>query len=153
MDLSVFILTPILQFYMKNLKMAPYMIRAIAGFCFTFAEGFIVLFDLLDDEEEILMISLICAGIFLVFLAITMLLGIIAIRDVGDKFVGIFFFVFKIMNLLMAMAILAGTVIGKEELGLSKWHHVALVVCMGIDIVFDPLELIIACCCLMSGGR
>ena len=153
MDLSIFVLTPILQFHMKDLKMAPYMIRAIAGFCFTFAEGFIVLYDLLNGEEDIMMISLICAGIFVAFLVILMLLGIIAIRDVGYRKVGIFFFVFKIMNLLMALTILAGTIVGKEKLGFSKWYHVALVVCMGIDIAFDPMELIIACCCIMSGGR
>ena len=152
MDISVFVLTLLLKCYVKDLKMAAHMIRAIAGFCFTFAEGFIVIYDLLSKEENSLVITLACAGIFVVFLAILIVLGIIAIRDVGYQKVGIFFFVFKIMNLFMALIIGAGIIIGKEQLGFSKWYHIALVVCLGVDIAFDPIELIIACCCLCGGG-
>lgn len=153
MDISVFLLTMLKKTFLKGFDLLPYIVRAIGGFIFTFAEGFVMISELLEGHDVQLEITYSCAGLYVVLLVILAIIGVIAVKTDDDRKIGIFFVVFKIMNLFMALIIGAGIVYGREQLGFSKWLHTALVVCVGIDIVIDPIEIIIFFCGYCGGFK
>ena len=57
-----------------------------------------------------------------------------------------FFITFKTVNLIIALIALAGTIYGREKIVFEEWTHVFLLVSMGMDVLMDPIELIIGCC-------
>lgn len=153
MDISVFLLTVLKKTFLKGFEILPYILRAIGGFIFTFAEGFVMISEMLKGKDVKMEITYSCAGLYVVLLVILAIIGIIAVKTDNDRMIGIFFVVFKIMNLFMALIIGAGVVYGKDNLGLSNWHHTALVICVGIDIVIDPIEIIIFFCGWCGGFK
>jgi hypothetical protein len=54
-----------------------------------------------------------------------------------------FFLEFKIINLIFAAVIVAGTIYGKDEIDLSNRGHILLIVSLGLDAIFDPIDLIV----------
>lgn len=151
MDISVFVLNLFMKYFAKKFKMAAYVARAIGGFCFIFAEGFVVIYELLKCVKQQLAIAFICAGIYVVLLVILLVIGYSAVKNDDYKRVRIFFLVFKIMNFVMALIIGGGTLYGKGQLNFSYWLHIALIVCIGLDVVIDPIEIIMFCCWWCGG--
>jgi len=66
-----------------------------------------------------------------------------------------FFFVYKAQDLLFAVLNLVGIIVVKEELEFDlwldqpseHWKAIAVVILTGVDLAFDPVEVIIACRC------
>ena len=57
-----------------------------------------------------------------------------------------FFITFKTVNLILALIILAGTIYGRENIDTETATHIFLIVSLGMDVLMDPIELIIGCC-------
>lgn len=99
---------------------------------------------------------LIYAGIIVVGAGV---LGYQAIQVIQDKMPWrTFFITYKVIDLIFAGINVIGIVVVQDELEFDlwlddpadHWKDIALVVITGLDLTFDPIELVCVCCCLRN---
>jgi hypothetical protein len=154
-DFSLLILKILAKCCKGSLSFLFYALRAALGLLIDGIEIMLLSFVLgkkIEDNKD-LGTSLEIALGFLVsfgFIAISILIGYVLIGIFSDesdyqvqKRKNRFFLGFKIINLIFAAVIGAGTIYGKDEIDLSNRGHILLIVSLGLDAVFDPIELVV----------
>lgn len=155
-DISLLVLKIFSKCFGAELSFLFYAIRVLFGLILDGAEMLVVktsvLKDLTEDNYNLDVGSNIAIGLmFSISLIIVAVLGGMVMQSgLDDDEVQTrknrFFIAFKTTNILFAIVIGAGTLYGRDQLDFGKWEHIFLLVSLGLDILFDPIELIIGCC-------
>jgi hypothetical protein len=155
-DISLLVLKVFSSCLGGDLSFLFYAIRVLFGLILDGAEMLVlkttVLKDLTEDNDNLDFGSNIAIALmFSISLIIVAVLGGMVLQSgLDEEEVQIrknrFFIAFKTTNILFAIVIGAGTVYGRDELDFDKWEHIFLIVSLGLDVLFDPIELIIGCC-------
>jgi hypothetical protein len=160
MDISLLVLKVFSSCLGDNdISFVFYVIRVLFGLIFDGAEMLLVkttvLNELTKDNYNLdIGSTLAIVFMFIISLTIVSVLGGMVFGSVDSVLdeekmkirKNRFFIAFKTTNILFAIVIGAGTVYGRDELDFDKWEHIFLIVSLGLDVLFDPIELIIGCC-------
>ena len=153
-DLTLLALKLVSKCVAFELRFAFILIRAVIGISLDTFELIILSESVLKEYTEdnigleiglILGISVltIIALIIVSFMAVPVFsLDTVDKRKAKNRF----FITFKTINLIIALIALAGTIYGREKIVIEEWTHIFLLVSMGMDVLMDPIELIIGCC-------
>lgn len=57
-----------------------------------------------------------------------------------------FMLTFKAIDLFLAGLNAAGVIVGRDDLDFNDWQTIVVVAVTGLDVVVDPIEIIIYCC-------
>lgn len=151
-DLTLFILKLLTKSSDGEVGFIFYVARVVVALTMDCVEGVILVSDVLEASEGILWATVI--GPSIIAICFLTVLGGLAIR-VGlsasqkRKRKSRFFVIFKTINVIFAIALTGGVVYGWDELDIINDQEASkmfLVVSLGIDILMDPIELIISLC-------
>lgn len=154
-DFSLFVLKLASKCFGGELGFVFFMCRAAIGIALDGAELIILQTSVLDDitkDNTGLDIGLTLAAVLLMVGAL-LIIGWqagAALQDGIDdsekrRRVNRFFLTFKTVNSTLALIILAGTIYGRDYIVTDKAEQMFLLVSLGLDLLFDPFELILGC--------
>lgn len=154
-DISLLVLKILAKICKGSVSFLFYALRAALGLLFDGIEIMLLSEVLrnLRDENPDLETSLTIGLVFLVsfgFIGISLMIGYVLVGIFSDESEdqvrsrkNKFFLVFKIINLVFAAAIGGVTIYAKDEIDFSNRQHIFLLVTLGLDALFDPIELLI----------
>ena len=142
---------------MEEVKLAPYVIRAVDGYCIILVEGYYLVYYIsLLNRQSFRGILIIILGIFLALIILQIVLACVAIRNPGEKrHIGNFFLTFKAFYIFMTIIfdIIVIVAWNNIEKDFKKYEFLyVLVASLAEDTTFDPIELILNCCCHVCRG-
>ncbi|KAL4231201.1 hypothetical protein ACF0H5_008783 [Mactra antiquata] len=162
-DISLWILKVLGKCLGGEMAGFMYLMRAGFGLALDYAETIILAVDILDvfaeDDTTIKIVTLSIMGVM--FISSISLIGWLyggviqdgIDEDTRQRRFNRFFIVFKTVNVVFAAILTAGAVYGWEELDIQNLlkdpidgAKVFFVVSLGLDVLFDPFELLIGAC-------
>lgn len=161
LDFSLWILKVAARCCGKEMRALIYLLRGLIGIIYDFAEATLLATDVLFkdmDDAVVLIVAIVVMLIFFICAMITLavLWGLAGQDNLDDDVRRVrynrYFLAFKLTNIIFAGILTAGAVYKWEEFDIENLFKepdaakIFLVVSLGVDILFDPFELLIATC-------
>ena len=164
LDILFLILNILTKCCVESLRLPLRLTRALISYCVN--SGFLLyvyqyfIEETFSDEVRdsvypwLVYVAIICAG--------GGVLGYQAVRIMSDKMTWrTFYLTYKLIDIVLAGLNLVGIIVVNEKLEFDLWMEepgehlkdIALVVITSVDLVFDPVEIVIACCCLRNADN